>query len=484
MAQPHEADNQQTGRDEQRDADRRLRRHERSTHHAAAPALGRGVAIGSERVGWLRGRVAHCGERADEEPGRERAADRERKHPRVERRRIQQRKRRGRDRLDDPRQHERDRGSERPAANGEEDALDQRFGDQLAPPGAERRPDRGVAPPARVARKQQVRQVHADDQQDGRRRGEQHEQRSSRVPDDHRLQRLHDGSLAPLVLRLFRDRRLERVQLGPQRVRLRAGAHARDHAVVEIAGRSQLVGAECGRTEHVDRLRQPDKIAQLLRAWNRRSRRQHADDRHGCAVERDRAPDDGRVAPELADPQRAADHGDAMAARTIVRVRERPTRRRTDAEHGKECRGYACRVELLGFTAAGQRRRARVDRRHRLAGCASFAPRLHVSCVDRERRIGALKGGIAEPQRYEAIRGRVWQRPQQHGVHDREKGRVGADPEREHHQGDRRDGAIAPQTSERVADQRERHTDLDVRTVTLLADGGNRLRGLLSFQDK
>ena len=254
-------------------------------------------------------------------------------------------------------------------------------------PAPKRRPDRGVAPPARVAREQQVREVHTDDQQDGSRRGEQHEQRSSRVADDHRLQRLHDGPLAPVVFRLCRDRRLERVQLGAQRLRRRARAHAPDHAVIEIAGRSELVCSEFGRTQHVVRLRPTYEIPELLRARDRCLRWQHADNRHGCAVERDRPADDGGIAPEFADPQRVADDGDEIAARTIVRVREGASWRRADAEQGKELPRHARRVELLGFTGAGQRGRSRIDRCHRLAGGASFAPRLHMGCVHRERRV-------------------------------------------------------------------------------------------------
>jgi hypothetical protein len=69
--------------------------------------------------------------------------------------------------------------------------------------GAERRPDRQLLSPAQRARKEQVPDVRAGDQQHQRNRGEEHHQRPPNVADDQLLKRDHGCAPARVGLREF-----------------------------------------------------------------------------------------------------------------------------------------------------------------------------------------------------------------------------------------------------------------------------------------
>ena len=156
-------------------------------------------------------------------------------------------------------------------------------------------------------------------------------------------------------------------------------------------------------------------------------------------------------------PNRRIQSAWLMIATAFCPTRSSPGRKltaqdRRDAEELEEARAHAGTVELLRLTPSGQRRRYRVDRREVFAGGAALAPHGNVGRIDRKRRVRSLELRVEKAQHEEPVRGRERQRSQQDGVRHGEEGRVGAQPEGENHEGDRRDRAIAPEPAECIAD--------------------------------
>ena len=184
--------------------------------------------------------------------------------------------------------------------------------------------------------------------------------------------------------------------------------------------------------------------------------RQDADHRAGTSVQRDLASDDVGLAPEPPRPEAVAKHRHPVPARLVLMGKKRPPQEGLHAEGPKEVRRHRDGVQKLGAAGRrGQSGHAVEVPGQRLEDVAACLPVDVVARRDQERgrRIGLLHG-------HQPVRLGVRQRPQQHGVHEAEDGRVRADPDPQREDDDEAE-ARAPQQAPRrvphVAENRFEH---------------------------
>jgi hypothetical protein len=357
----------------------------------------------------------------------------------------------------------------------------QRFGEQrfgeLHAPSAQRRANRHFAAARRTAREQQVRDVHADDQQHERGHADQELERAlgaraQRPPaelagsegDAPRTELL--GRLRRQVLRVRReDRRLDVVQ--------NAAIEAVEHRIGLLEGHARREAPE-----EIDPIvEEPARIVRVVRAERRdhgpahRQRhedvRPHAEDRAREALGRDaddlevRAVDGQplaehvRVAGEPALPVVVAEHDDGrLADLRLVLGHDEPAERRRKAQHAEVVAGHeraaAAVARLLAIAqvrheigVAGERRESgfpslSLERaEHRIA-------ELRFAVADAEVAVRAAD--LPRPGRREvdeALGLRDGKRTNQDLVVEREHRRRRADAEREHDDDD--EGEAGPQ---------------------------------------
>jgi len=154
------------------------------------------------------------------------------------------------------------------------------------------------------------------------------------------------------------------------------------------------------------------------------------------------APDDPRIAAEVALPKTFPDHRDAGAARAVLTVGKRSTEHRLDAEQREQRRCHGAAGQLLGILAAREvegREAERADRRKRPR---LLLPRQVVQHRGGERRQIQCVVLFGDPD--ETVRMIVGQRPKHHRVDDAEDRGVGADGERDgEHHGEREQRRLA-----------------------------------------
>ncbi len=145
-------------------------------------------------------------------------------------------------------------------------------------------------------------------------------------------------------------------------------------------------------------------------------------------------------------PERVADDGHRWRAGPIFSREETAPEGGLDAEHLEYPGTGARAADPFRLLAAGEREPRRIVRGEAdVRRCAA----LEVEEVERRRQVVATDLDVARRDRYEAIRLRVWQRPEERCVNDAEHRQIDADAEREH----RDDGgnACAAQAAHRVA---------------------------------
>jgi hypothetical protein len=201
------------------------------------------------------------------------------------------------------------------------------------------------------------------------------------------------------------------------------------HAVIEPAAplRRLLIG-ERHRYPHVRR-----RVVELRPAAREDERRRHdADDRVRLAIERDRLPDRAGASAVAPLPQRPTDQRD-VAARPILRRRDRASERRIDAQQRKEAGRNPRAHDPLGIAGSRQLER------HVEEGPDGLKRLLLPLEVEQvwwgEGRAIEAGAGRALVEGDELLGRGEAQRPDQQRVDQAEHGRVGADAERqnEHH---------------------------------------------------
>jgi hypothetical protein len=179
------------------------------------------------------------------------------------------------------------------------------------------------------------------------------------------------------------------------------------------------------------RERDEDVPARRTPRRNRKTRRQHADDRIGFAVERQR-PADGFPATQSALPETIANDGDTATPRRILIGQKDAPVCRIHANDLEEAGADGGRNQRFRIAKAGERELAETVNRHALEELRIALPVVVVRGRHRERRHirkRTLRRNVK--QAHEAIGLLVGQRPEQDGVHDAENRGIGTDAQRE-----------------------------------------------------
>jgi hypothetical protein len=230
----------------------------------------------------------------------------------------------------------------------------------------------------------------------------------------------------------------------PQRVRNYGQFGARGFEV--RGGREASIALEgprsrCRRVCRVDRQRrqhvglgQPDS----------ESTRRNAHDPERPSLDSQLPSDDGGIAAEPALPEPVAEDHHALIPGPGLRFGEAAPERGMESEHPEQIRGSRDAADLFRAVWSDQIQGRGLDERERLERSRAGAPLDEAHRMDRQRR-GGLQ--LMLVQRDDSFRTRVWKRPKEHGVDEREDCRVRADADRERQDRDRRKaGALAKRT--------------------------------------
>ena len=241
MEQAEETHHQQSGRDEERDADRRLDADEHSPRSAAAPAFCRRVTVRFQRVARIDSRQPERWYGADESPVAIVISSEKSRTRAIERQRAQQRQRRRSGRGDHAVSASATMDPIAAASEREQQAFGQCFNNQRSLPCTERGANRGIAAASGVPGEQQVREVDAHNQQD-RDGGREQDEQWSRA----RLARPAPAAAPPGPVSFRRHPSVSKCPVRARRARHGRSrgadpAHARDDAVIEIARRMQRI---------------------------------------------------------------------------------------------------------------------------------------------------------------------------------------------------------------------------------------------------
>jgi hypothetical protein len=291
--------------------------------------------------------------------------------------------------------------------------------------------DRDLALPRRPAGEQQVRHIRARDQEDERHGpGKDHEGRPI-LARELRMQRQDASAPAGVACRkLGRERRGDGGELGLRARDADTGFELRDGLHV-TAGDVTRVGRQHVRPPEIRRFARDreflDEQPEALR---------HDAD-HGLrpAVQLDGLADDRLIAAKAALPEVVAENHDCRLRVAILRVSEGAADERRHAEDRKKRRLDGLRHDLLRVASTGQVR-AQVDHGgHRVERRAALTPPYEVGRTHRVVLAWPVRAFF--PERHDAMGLAERKTLEQHGVHDREDRRVGADAKCE---GEYRDG--------------------------------------------
>jgi hypothetical protein len=331
-----------------------------------------------------------------------------------------------------------------PAAEAERTSGDRQhraLGQQLASDAAASCPEGGahshLALPSQYPRERQVRDVGSHQQQYkscGREQDEQRRPGVARQLVAHRRRGRLEAGVGGVVVRILvvqaiRDDGevvLDAIEGG---VRLEA-ADSRQHPSLSIRDRLGIGSERTGGRWHVD----------VVLGGKLRNRRQDANYGVHAVVHLERATDDAGISAERVLPERMTDHQHRRRIGRIVVRSEHTTQHRLDAEHVEELGRDHAGLHARGFATTEQIERHLVVlddgvERRRLRPVVLDLLDRHTGVGDADSR--RLLAHLDEP-----IAVRVWQRPQQHGMHHAEDRRVRADAEGECEQNDRRVAGI------------------------------------------
>ena len=224
-------------------------------------------------------------------------------------------------------------GRERQARRGGNRRHDQAFHEQLTQHAtaarAQGRPHCNLSGARSASREEQVRNVHARDQQHDNNRAEKHVESSAIIADEFLHQRNH---LERQLLCVFRKlhaqplRCLHQVGVGPLDRDPRLQSPIDGQIVLVVRGLALR--------------RERDRHPEFFRVRIQIERgRHHADDTIGLSAQPDVLTDDRRIGSEASRPEPMAQDDDLLVTRLILRVGVRATERRPHAEDGEERRG-------------------------------------------------------------------------------------------------------------------------------------------------
>ena len=347
-------------------------------------------------------------------------------------------------------------------------ALGQRLAHETCASRAKRQPNRDLLLPARRPRQQQVGDVRARDEehqahhrhQDVERRRHLSAHIGQSPASGIQIELLDPKAILELPRRcgesghgvqlVFVDLPVDDVELWLRGVgresRLQAANDVQPPAltIVEIVYRRRHLGLHHDRHEQIGR-RCGDDAGE--------ADGRDADDCHRRAVDRHHLVQDGRVAGEAPLPEPMAQYRHRVRARRpIVIVGEPAAERRLHAQDGKRVARDELRLDALGLATIGERRRRRRARHQAAEGVVAIAkiPIHRMREGTLVRRPAAEGAGAVELHQLARILDR--QQPQQHLIHQREDGGVGADPQRQRQHDDDREGGRAGQRADGVAE--------------------------------
>ena len=156
-----------------------------------------------------------------------------------------------------------------------------------------------------------------------------------------------------------------------------------------------------------------------------------------------------RLAPELPQPERMADHRHARTARPVLALDKRSPQHRRHAQHGEQPIGRFERDGALRLLAADHRHQLEPVRGHRLEHAAAALP---VAEVGERHPVGLP--ALALPrlvQLHQRIGIPVIERAQDDGVHEAEHGRRHPDAQCERQHDGHREAGVVPEHPDRVA---------------------------------
>ena len=130
-------------------------------------------------------------------------------------------------------------------------------------------------------------------------------------------------------------------------------------------------------------------------------------------------------------PERIGKHHHVIFAGCVFLRKKRTAQFRRNPQHVKEIRGSPAAGNLLRFAVAGQRHIEGLDNRDIVERVAFALPDAEIRQVGGKRGIGLAQLRDDFAHQVKLLRLAIGKRPQQHAVHHRENGGVGADAERE-----------------------------------------------------
>ncbi len=247
-------------------------------------------------------------------------------------------------------------------------------------------------------------------------------------------------SVAPVFSFSFGYWRMNRFAITVSSVRAEASGRARSQS----PDRAKVGVVPVGEGLVVEHQRQPQ-----LRPLGREAElpAHDADDRDRAVVERDLAADDAVVGAEERAPEAIAQDDGGWSTLTVVTFGERAAECRAHAKRWKHRGTHRGSFQPLGFAGTDE-----IDR-HVGEGADAFERGRGLGPVPviRGRELHARVAAHVLPQRDQPLGFEEWQWPEQDEVGDRERGRIGADPQRDDGYGGGGETARSVQRSDRIA---------------------------------
>ncbi len=288
--------------------------------------------------------------------------------------------------------------------------------------------------PRCAARKQEVCQVRAGDQEHHRHGSEQQKQRRAEGAGHCVAERLRDGALSHVVRELAGERFGDADEVLLCAFEAHPRLEPRDHLREMVsAGEHVAVGLERDRCPQLDG-----------RIVEGESLRHHADHGPGFTVERDRLSQHAGIAGEVPHPEPVREHRHLMSAPLLLLGREEAAEARLEAERRRELMGRPVHQDPLGLAACDPDvAPGRVVRSHRRERLRAIAIRPEIG----ERHAHLRIRGRHRPDENQPLWIAIGQRTQEHRVDGGEERRVRAEAERKREHGRRRESRAAAESA-------------------------------------
>ena len=285
------------------------------------------------------------------------------------------------------------------------------------------------------ARKQQASHIGAGDQE--------HETHSAQEQHQCRTNVAHDGVLQPgqqnaqagalryLAAKLARNHRKIGLCLRQRETRLQPAEDIQEM----VASRRHIIAGRVGNGRPYFR----------AGAWKLERGGHHAYDGIGFLIELDGAADHGAIAAEAPAPQVLAQDSDAVPAPFLSARRKQRAEQRLNSQDGPQACREAPALDLFRAVRFGKAENHPVISAH-VHKSVVFSPQ-RVVIGQRGTALRHAVGDKAGPNTDQALGTRIWQRPQQDGVHDAEQAGIDSHAERDGQGRDSCEAEIVPQAA-------------------------------------